>query len=328
MTQRDRIVGLDIAKQKADACIRALGLRLSQPATPAGEREMVAWLQQHQVTLAVMEASGGYEQGWAKALRAAGIAVRVVDPKRVRYFARSAGRLAKNDAIDAEMIAWFGETFGVVGDATYDKDRDDLDRLVTARALLVRLQTAVRQLAEHEQPRVVLTAQRAVLKVFDIQIGKLTAAAEAKIAASPPLAARAEIIASVPGLGRHFTAGALAWLPELGRIGGKPLAALVGVAPYDDDSGQHAGERHIKGGRQELRNLLFMATLGAATRHNPVLGAYYRKLRAKGKKAKVALVACMRKIILILNTMLARNQTWNPPGTLPDNPADPIAAPA
>ena len=324
MTQSGRVVGIDIAKQKADACIRALGLRTAQPATPAGEREMVLWLQQHQVNLAVMEASGGYERGWAAALRAAGIAVRVVDPKRVRYFARSAGRLAKNDAIDAEMIAWFGETFGLAGEQSYDQDRDALDRLVTARALLVKLQVAVRQLAEHQQPRVVLAARRAILKAFDTQIGKLEAAADAIIAKSPPLAARAEIITSVPGLGRHFVAGALAWLPELGQIGNKPLAALIGVAPYDDDSGQHAGERHIKGGRRELRNLLFMATLGAATRHNPILCAYYRNLRARGKKAKVALVACMRKLILILNTMLARNQTWNPPG-LPAESAGPPA---
>lgn len=286
MTQSGRVVGLDIAKQKADACIRALGLRTAQPATPAGERDMIAWLQQHQVTLAVMEASGGYERGWAEALRTAGIAVRVVDPKRVRYFARSAGRLAKNDAIDAEMIAWFGETFGLAGEQTCDQDRDTLDRLVTARTLLVKLQAAVRQLAEHQQPRLVLAARRAILKAFDTQIAKLEAAAEAKIAASPPLAARAEIIKSVPGLGRQFVAGALAWLPELGRIGDKPLAALVGVAPYADDSGQHAGERHIKGGRQELRNLLFMATLGAATRHNPILCAYYRNLRAKAKRRR------------------------------------------
>lgn len=328
MTQPNRVVGIDIAKHKADACIRALGLRLSLAATQAGEREMIAWLRQHQVTLAVMEASGGYEQGWAKALRAAGIAVRIVDPKRVRYFAKSAGRHAKNDAIDAEMIAWFGEIFGAAGEESYDADRETLDRLVTARALLVKLQAAVRQLDEHEQPQVVLAAQRALLKVFATQIGKLEAAAEAKIAASPPLAARAKIIASVPGLGRHFTAGALAWLPELGHIGNKPLAALVGLAPYDDDSGEHAGERHIKGGRREVRNLLYMATLGAATQHNPVLVPYYRKLRARGKKAKVALVACMRKIITILNTMLARNQTWNPPAAPAGDTPIAAAAPA
>ena len=116
-------------------------------------------------------------------------------------------------------------------------------------------------------------------------------------------------------------------MPELGKIGDKALTALVGLAPYDDDSGQHRGQRHIKGGRQDIRNLLYMATLGAATRHNPVIMAHYQKLRAKGKKAKVALVACMRKLILILNTMLARNQTWNPPADANANPPAAVPCP-
>jgi len=111
MPQQGRIVGIDVSKLKAEACIRSLQLRLSQPSTPAGEQELIAWLSDNRVGLAVMEASGGYERGWAQALRKAGIAVRIVDPKRVRYFAKSAGRLAKNDPIDAEMIAWFAETF-------------------------------------------------------------------------------------------------------------------------------------------------------------------------------------------------------------------------
>jgi transposase len=127
-------------------------------------------------------------------------------------------------------------------------------------------------------------------------------------------AARRAIIQSVPGFGAHFVAGAIAWLPELGRIINKAATALVGIAPYNDDSGAHHGERHIKGGRREIRDLLYMATLGAATRHNPVIKAYYQRLRARGKRAKVALVACMRKPIVILNTMLARAQMWNPAG--------------
>ena len=326
MTQSDqtascvanRVAGIDIAKSKADACIRGLGirtlgLRLSQPGTTQGYSAMIAWLREHQVTLAVMEASGGYERDWAEALRAAGIVVRVVDPKRVRYFARSAGRLAKNDTIDAEMIAWFGETFGSIGEERHDADREVLNRLVTARRLLVDLAVAVRQLAEHKQPGPVLTAQHAVLETIEAQIAELEAAAEATIEANAQLAARARIIASVPGFGRRFTAGALAWLPELGTIANKKLAALVGVAPYDDDSGRRLGERHIRGGRHDIRNLLYMAALGAATRYNPVIKAYYQRLRGDGKKAKIALVACMRKMITILNTMLNRGETWNPP---------------
>jgi transposase len=313
MPQQDRIVGIDVGKQKVEACIRAVGSRLSKPSTPQGQQEMIAWLRENAVGLAVMEASGGYERGWAEALRGAGIAVRIVDPKRVRYFARSAGRLAKNDPIDAEMIAWFAETFASAAPLAHDPDRELLDRLVTARRRLVRLASQVGQQGPHRQPRVVETAQHAIAKAITAQLRKLEAAIAAKIQGNRQFAERAAIIASVPGLGPRFCAGAVAWLPELGDIGNKAAAALVGIAPYDDDSGAHRGERHIKGGRREIRDLLYMAALAAATRHNPVIKAYYQRLRARGKKAKVALVACMRKLIVILNTMLARGQMWNPP---------------
>ncbi|MBV8131456.1 MAG: IS110 family transposase [Alphaproteobacteria bacterium] len=313
MPQQGRIVGIDVSKAKVDACIRSLRQWLSAPNTPTGERELIAWLHDNRVGLAVMEASGGYERSWAEALRGAGIAVRIVDPKRVRYFARSAGRLAKNDPIDAEMIAWFAETFATEAQLRHDPDRDAVDRLMTARSLLVRLSTQIRQLGQHRQPPVVENAQRAMIKAIKAQLAKLEAAIEVKIRANAELAARAAIIRSVPGFGRQFVAGVLAWLPELGGIGNKAAAALVGIAPYDDDSGQHRGQRHIKGGRREIRDLLYMATLAAASRHNPVIKAYYQRLRAKGKKAKVALVACMRKLIVILNTLLARGQMWNPP---------------
>ena len=325
MPQQGRIVGIDISKRKVDACIRSLQQWLSKPATSQGEAELIAWLREQEVSLAVMEASGGYERPWAEALRKAGIGVRIVDPKRVRYFAKSAGKLAKNDPIRAcpragqrpdpwaAMIAWFAETFAIGAEPLPDPERDALDRLVTARALLVKLSTQIGQLGEHRQPRIVANAQAAIAKTIAAQLSKLEVGIQAKLAANAAFADRAAIIRSVPGLGAQFSAGAIAWLPELGHIGNKAVAALVGVAPYDDDSGEHQGERSIKGGRRPIRNLLYMATLSAATLHNPVLKAYYQRLLAKGKKPKVALVACMRKLIVILNTMLVRGQMWNPP---------------
>jgi transposase len=313
MTQEGRVVGIDVAKAKVDACIRSLGASLSKPSTAQGQAEMIAWLRENGVAVAVMEASGGYERSWAEALRAARIAVRIVDPKRVRYFAKSAGRLAKNDPIDAEMIAWFGETFGTTTAPTPNPEQVELDQLVTARRRLVELAIQLCQLSEHRQPRAIAQAQQAIGKTIKTQLAKLETAIDAKIGATDAFVARAAIIRSVPGLGPHFTAGAIAWLPELGHIGNKAAAALVGVAPYDDDSGVRRGQRHINGGRREIRDLLYMATLAAATRHNPVIKAFYQRLRGNGKKAKVALVACMRKLIVILNTMLARGQVWNPP---------------
>jgi transposase len=234
------VVGIDVAKEKVDACVRAFALRQTFPSTAPGHRKLVGWLRKHNVNKAVMEASGGYERDWNKVLRQAGIKVRIVDPKRVRSFALSAGRLAKNDAIDAEMIAWFAETFSEAPSQTHDPAHEELLALVKVRATL------------------------------------------------------------------------LAGMPELGQVSDEIAAALIGVAPFDDDSGKRRGERHIKGGRRWVRNAIYMPCLGAATQNNPVLKAFYQRLIAKGKEPKVALTACMRKLIVILNTMIARRQKWDP----------------
>jgi transposase len=316
MAQRKRIVGLDVSKRKVDACIRSLGLHRSMPSTPEGQAELIAWLHANHVGAAVMEASGGYERRWAAALREARIEVRVVDPKRVRYFAKSAGRLAKNDPIDAETIAWFGETFPDGVAQPHDPERDALDRLVQARAGLKELEARIAQQGEHQPPAIAVEAYAAITKTVRAALRKLEKAIAGKIKASPTFARRAAIIQSVPGLADQTAAGVIAWLPELGQVSNEVAAALLGAAPYDDDSGERKGVRHIKGGRRKLRNLLYMPVMGAATQHNPVLKAYYQRLRARGKQAKVALVACMRKLIVILNTMLARDQTWNPPSSV------------
>jgi len=312
MPQEGRIVGLDVSKLKVDGCIRSVGLRRSERSTPEGQAEMLSWLKANDVRLAVMEASGGYERSWAKALQDGGMAVRIVDPKRVRHFAKSAGRLAKNDPIDAEMIAWFAETFPDAPSQAQDVEREELAGLVKARLALLQIKTELGNQAEHQQPRSVVKAFAAVTRSVDAQLARLEAAIAAKIAAKERFAARAEIIESVPGLATQSAAGLIAWMPELGLIDDKAASALIGVAPYDDDSGKHRGERHIKGGRQALRTLLYMPVVGAATHHNPVLKAYYQRLRAKGKEGKVAIIACMRKLIVILNAMLARGEKWDP----------------
>jgi transposase len=311
MAQNDLVVvGIDVAKDKVDACIRSLSLRQTWPSTAEGRRKLIAWLRRHQVGKAVMEASGGYERDWAKALRAAGIEVRIVDPKRVRNFARSAGRLAKNDTIDAEMIAWFAETFAEAPSRAYDAAREQLVAIVNARQALLEIQTGLQNRCEHAAPEPVQKTQARLLKTIALEITQLEAAIVALIKATPALEQLAEIIESVPGIGRITSAGLIAAMPELGQVNNKVAAALLGAAPYDDDSGRRRGERHIKGGRRKIRNLFYMACLGAATRHNPVLKAFYRRLIANGKKPKVALVACMRKLIVILNTMIARRQKW------------------
>jgi transposase len=313
MAQSDLVVaGIDVAKDKVDVCIRSLSQRQVFPSTAEGRRKLIAWLRRYKVDKAVMEASGGYERDWAKALRKAGIEVRIVDPKRVRSFAQSAGRLAKNDAIDAEMIAWFAETFGEAPHQVHDAEREKLAQMVNARQGLLELQTDLQNRGEHSAPEVVKRMQARLLKKIAAELATLEVAIAATVKTTPHFSELAEIIESVPGLAGTTSAGLIAIMPELGQVNGKIIAALLGGAPYDDDSGKRRGERHIKGGRRRIRNLFYMACLGAATRHNPVLKAFYQRLLAKGKKKKVALVACMRKLIVILNIMIARREKWDP----------------
>ncbi len=313
MAQNNAVVaGIDVAKDKVDACVRAVASRPIFPSSTEGRRRLVAWLRKHEVTKVVMEASGGYERQWATALRQAGFEVRIVDPKRVRNFALSAGRLAKNDKIDAEMIAWFGETFSEGPSQRYDAEREALQALVKARLGLVNLRTRLEAQSQHAAPGLVQKAHARILKSLNNEIAKLEAMISAKVKSTPDLAERAEIIASVPGLGGTSATSLAAGMPELGQVNEKIAAALIGAAPYDDDSGKRRGERHVKAGRRWVRNAIYMPCVGAATLNNPVLKAYYRRLIAKGKAPKVAIIACMRKLIVILNTMLARRQKWDP----------------
>jgi transposase len=312
MAQNDLVVvGIDVAKDKVDAHIRSQSCGRTLPSTAEGRRQLTFWLRRHKVGKAVMEASGGYERDWARALRAAGIEVRIVDPRRVRSFARSAGRLAKNDAIDAQMIAWFAETFSEAPGQAPDAAREKLVQMVNARQGLLDLQTRLQNRNEHAEVGAVQKMHLRLLKKIAIEVARLEAAISALIKDTRHFAELAEIIESVPGLATITSAGLIALMPELGQVNDKIIAALLGGAPYDDDSGKRRGERHIKGGRRRIRNAFYMACLGASTQHNPVLKAFYHRLIAKGKEPKVALVACMRKLIVILNTMIARRQKWD-----------------
>lgn len=312
MAQNRTIVGIDVAKDKVDVALRSAGTEATFANTPSGRRQLVKWAKQHKVDKAVMEASGGYERSWARLLQEAGLEVWIVDPKRVRRFAQSAGQLAKTDRIDARMIAWFGETFADGVGRQPDAAREELDRLVSARTDLKDLKTRLARLGDDDQPAEVRHCHRKIEKIMEAQISALEAAIEAKVEANARFVELARIIRSVPNLGSISVAGVIAFLPELGLVRNKQASALVGVAPYEDSSGKHQGRRFIQGGRRKLRNLLYLPIVGAATRGNPVLKAYYKRLSERGKEPKVALIACMRKLIVILNTMVARGETWDP----------------
>jgi transposase len=311
MAQNRTIVGIDVAKDKVDVALRS-GAEATFANTPSGRRQLVKWVTQHQVDKAVMEASGGYERSWARLLQDDGLEVWIVDPKRVRRFAQSAGQLAKTDRIDARMIAWFGETFADGIGRQPDAAREELDRLVSARTDLMDLKTRLAPLGEDDQPDEVRRCYRKIEKHVKEQVSALETAIEERIEANARFAELARLICSVPNLGKISVAGLIAFLPELGLVANKQASALVGLAPYEDSSGKHQGRRFIQGGRRKLRNLLYLPIVGAATRGNPVLKAYYKRLRDRGKEPKVALIACMRKMIVSLNTMVARGEMWDP----------------
>ncbi|MBV8592968.1 MAG: IS110 family transposase [Caulobacteraceae bacterium] len=317
VAQAPLVVGIDVSKRKLDWCIRGQE-RGCAANTPPACTALAETLRQRGVCMAVVEASGGYEATVVSAFRAAGVVAWVVDPKRVRDFAKSAGRRAKNDAIDADVIAWFAETFGKGQSApTPDVPREELAALVAERQGFVALSIQLKNRDEHPGSAAVARERRAIVKQIARAVARLEAAITRKIAHTPHLAEAARVLTSVPGIGDLTAAALIAWLPELGRIDRRKLSALVGVAPYDNDSGNQKGARHIAGGRFNLRTALYMPTVGAATQHNPVLRDYYAHLLATGKVEKVALVACMRKLLGILNTMMARHETWSPRQSAP-----------
>src|SRR5438552_15897118 len=259
------VVGIDVAKDKVDACIRSLSQRQTFPGTAEGQRALVRWLRKHKVSKAAMEASGGYERDWAKALREAGLEVRIVDPKRVRSFAKSAGQLAKNDPIDAEMIAWFAETFIEAPSQAQDATREKLAQIVNARQNLLDMQTSLQNRSAQSMPEVVQKMQGRLLKEIACEVAKLEAAIVASIKATAHFVDLAEIVEGVPGLGEITSAGLIAAMPELGQVSNEIAAALLGVAPYDDDSGRRQGQRHIKGGRRRVSVISRARAAGSAT---------------------------------------------------------------
>lgn len=313
MAQDDGLVGLDVSKGWLDcyAWPSAATWRVSNAA--AGLAALVERLRSLGVRRVVLEASGGYEKAAVAALGAAGLSVRVVDPKRVRYFAKALG-LAKNDRIDAFVIARFGVATADDHGTTIlpDAQREALSELLGARQDLLEHRTALNnqmRLIAAETAQLLdepLAALEQAIATIDDKIAKA-------IAAHAPFAELARRLDSVPGLGPVAIAALIAWLPELGKISRRKLAHLVGVAPFDDDSGKRHGVRVIKGGRTKLRNVLYMSAMVAATTAcNPTLNAHYKALRANGKEAKVAIVACLRRLLGMLNAMVTRGQDWHP----------------
>lgn len=312
MAQERVAVGLDVAKDWIDiAVVPATTAPWRVPTTEAGMTTLAAALVERHPHVVVIEASGGYEAPVVAALAVVALPVAVVNPRMVRAFARASGRLAKTDRIDAQVLAAFGVQMAPVVRPVPEA------ALVDLRALVLRRQQLVEMLgAERNRQRLARTAvQRSVatvIRTLEQALARLDTDLAQHIAASPHWQAQADLLQSVPGVGPVTAGTLLAHLPELGHVDRQPLAALIGVAPYNCDSGHWRGKRAIWGGRPCVRRVLYMATV-VATIHNPVIRAFYQRLCAAGKPRKVALIAAMRKLATLLNAMLRDHRPWCPP---------------
>lgn len=303
-------VGIDVSKGSLDVAWRPAtrpGRRFEN--TPAGIAALTELLARQKPALVVLEATGGYQRAAAAQLLAAGLPLAVVNPRQVRDFARATGKLAKTDALDALAIARFAEAVRPEPRPLPDAQAQALAELVDRRRQLVQMRTAEgNRLAQARAPKV-RSSLEAVLAELEAQLADVDAELGALIEASPAWRAKADLLKSVPGIGDTTARALIAQLPELGAASRQAIAALAGVAPLNRDSGRWRGPRRIGGGRAAVRTALYMAAL-TASRHNPVIAACYRRLRGAGKRAKVALVACMRKLLVILNAMLREKKPW------------------
>jgi len=304
------VAGIDVSKGQLDVALLPGSQCLQYANDSAGIGELVKHLQGAQIEQVVMEATGGYETALATAIAGAGLGLAVVNPRQVRDFARATGRLAKTDRIDAEVIALFGQAIAPQITALPDEDTRELEALLTRRAQLIAMRT-------QESNRLALTqgVMRKQIKThiawLDRAIGSLDTDLTARLRNSPAWRAKDDLLQSMKGIGPIASGTLMSALPELGRLDRRAIAALVGVAPFNRDSGTLRGRRTIWGGRARVRTVLYMAAT-SAVRANPVMRAFYQRLIARGKPHKVAMVACMRKMLTILNAMARTNTPWTP----------------
>ena len=307
-------VGIDVAKAHVDVCVLGVASGVQRFANDAdGHSALAAALLPLGAGLVVMEATGGYEAALACALQASGLPVAVLNPRQARDFARSMGRLAKTDAVDARMLAEMAavlvhrEDLARFVRPVADECQQWLAALVTRRRQLLAMLGSERQRLQIT-PRKLHPSIEAIIAAIKAQLDDLEAQMMDHV--REHFSGLDGLLQSTSGLGPVASATLIAQLPELGRLNRREIAALVGVAPMSNDSGNRKGRRRVQGGRFEIRRVLYMATLTAA-RYNPVIRAFYERLKAAGKLPKVALVACMRKLLTMLNAMVRTGKPWD-----------------
>jgi transposase len=303
-------VGIDVAKAQLDVYASPAGEAWRVANDEAGIAGLVSRLETSSPAAVVLEATGGLESSLTGALLSAGLPVHVVNPRQVRDFARATGRLAKTDAIDARILAQFAEAIRPELRLLPDEETRALRALVERRRQLLEMLTAEKN-RRYRASRSVRRSLEANIDWLQGLISELDDELDSTIRSSPAWREKEDLLRSVPGIGPVLSSVLLAHLPELGRVDRKQIAALVGVAPFNHDSGTLRGKRTVWGGRARVRSALYMGAL-VASRHNPVVRAFYQRLLAAGKPKKLALTACMRKLLGVLNAMLRSGKAWQP----------------
>jgi len=303
-------VGIDVSRSRLDIAVRPTGRVWSVTNDEVGIAALVAELTALRPELIVLEATGGMQSHVVAAAGAVGLPIVVINPRQARDFARATGRLAKTDALDAAVLAHFAEAIRPTPRPLPDETAQQLAALVGRRRQLVEMRTAEGNRLHGTAPNLRPRIERHIAWL-DQELETINQDLETMIQGSPLWRAKEDLLRSVPGVGPTVARTLVAELPELGHLNRKEIAALVGVAPLNRDSGTLRGRRAIWGGRASVRLVLYMAAL-VASRRNPVIKAFYDRLLAAGKTPKVALVACMRKLLTILNTMLNHGTSWDP----------------
>jgi transposase len=312
-------IGIDVSQDNLDIAIYPQNITWRVTNDAAGRAELVHKLAAYDIAGVVLEATGGLERAVMSELEAAGYQTRRVNPVQIRHFAKASGKLAKTDRIDALRIAHFGQSLQPPVTLLPDVQTRELQALVTRRQQIVAMVTMEKNHL-HSCETWVRSSIEATIAQLEAQLVELEARLASVSTGRPQWQERLAILTSVKGIGPVISQALLVQLPELGQRTAKQIAALVGVAPFNHDSGKWRGQRRIQGGRKELRSLLYMAAM-CAVQHNSVFRDHYAQLLQRGKPRKVALVACIRKLLGILNAMLGTNQPWC------DQPV-PLAAPA
>ena len=301
-------VGVDVGKANLDIALHPSGQFYTIPNTEAHIRRFVRILKNYSIERIVVEASGRYEQALVQACDQAGLPIIIVNPISVRRYAQAIGVLAKTDRIDAQVIAQYAATLKPEFKPIPDKTSQKIKDLLVRRSQLLEMSTMEKNRLQI-LPKPLHRSIKSMLRMLQSQIETVTRQIEQEVAKVDQWRSKMEIMTSVPGVGKVLAYTFLSELPELGSLNRKEIAALVGVAPINRDSGKLNGKRRIRGGRHRVRTVMFMAML-SSIQCNPVFKRFYERLKAQGKIPKVALIACMRKMIVVLNTMIKNQEPW------------------